>query len=365
MKKDEFIKQLSKLVAFQTLTGNVGENSKALDYVESLISKAAFTKRVKNGAAEIFLAGNSNTPSPDVGYLVHIDIVAGKPEQFTLKQNGDKLSGRGSSDMKFSIPMGIALLNELISNGSKLKFTLAITTDEETGGDMGASFLVEKLKFRPKFLIVPDGGDNLSFVNKSKGVCWLSVKSKGTPAHASRPWKGKNALVPLVILAKKLTDIYGVNSLKENWDTTMNIGQIQGGISTNQVCPEAIMKLDFRFPEGNSAQKITNQVKNLAVKIDPELKVVVDSTTLPTFTDTKLPVVKSFIGSMEKVYGKKLKIAPAYGASDASNFGGLNIPVLMMKPMGGEIHSDNEWISLESCLKFHEGLKLFIAQFDK
>jgi succinyl-diaminopimelate desuccinylase len=291
-----------------------------------------------------------------------MDVVSAKPEEFKLKIKGDKLFGRGASDMKFSIPMGISLLNNLITNKSTLSFSLVITTDEETGGDAGCDYLAEKLKFRPKCLIVPDGGDNLTFVNKSKGVCWLNITSKGSPAHASRPWKGKNALVPLVLLAKKLNDIYGKNSQKENWDTTMNVGQIQGGISVNQVCPEAVMKLDFRFPESNSFQKITKQVNDLTKKISPDIDIIINSTTLPTFTDTNLPIVKDFISSFKKAYAREIVISPTYGASDASHFGKYMIPVLMMKPMGGEIHSANEWVSLRSCLKFYNGLEIFLTK---
>jgi len=36
MKKEEFISQIAKLVSFETVTGNVAENSEALSYVESL-----------------------------------------------------------------------------------------------------------------------------------------------------------------------------------------------------------------------------------------------------------------------------------------------------------------------------------------
>lgn len=365
MNKNIFISQLTKLVSFETISGNVVENSKALDYVVSLLNPKIIIKRYKVKTAEVMIASNFDTLTPEIGYLAHMDVVSAKPEEFKLKIKGDKLYGRGTSDMKFSIPMGIELLNDLVLSKSKLSFSLVITTDEETGGDFGCNYLVEKLKFRPKCLIVPDGGDNLTFVNKSKGVCWLSVVSKGIPAHASRPWKGKNALEPLVFLAKELTDIYGENSLKENWETTMNIGQIVGGISVNQVCPEAVMKLDFRFPESNSSEKIIKQVESLAKKISPNLKVIVDSTTLPTFTDTGLPIVKDFISAIGKSFDKEIIISPAYGASDASHFGKYNIPVLMMKPMGGEIHSANEWVSVSSCLKFYEGLKIFLTKVEE
>ncbi|KKQ92381.1 MAG: hypothetical protein UT58_C0009G0001 [Microgenomates group bacterium GW2011_GWC1_39_7b] len=360
MKKEEFISQIAKLVSFETVTGNVAENSEALSYVESLISKDAEVKRIKNKDAEILIAGNSNIMTPDVGYMVHMDVVAGKPEQFKVSIKADKIFGRGTSDMKFSIPIGISLLNQLIATKSKITFSLAITTDEEIGGFAGGAFLAEKLKFRPKVLIVPDGGDNLTFVNKAKGVCQLVITAKGSPAHASRPWVGRNALDMLSTLSVELLKIYGKNNIKENWNTTMNTGQIQGGISINQVCPVAVMKVDFRYPETDSIEKITKTVSGIAAKISNNITIEKASTGLPTFTNTDLFVVKDFLKTMEKAYGKKIVVTHTYGASDARHFAKFNVPVLMMKPMGGEIHSETEWVSISSSLKFYDGLLEFI-----
>lgn len=360
MDKHKFIDQLTKLVAFESISGNYDINNKALDYVESLIDKKAKTKRIRNKDAEILLAGNKDLYSPEIGYLVHIDVVSGKPEQFKLKVTKDKLIGRGACDMKFSIPIGIEILNKLINQNSKKSFVLAITTDEEIGGWSGSSHLAEVINFRPKSLIVPDGGDNLNFVEKAKGVCQILIESKGSPAHASTPWKGKNAFEPLIKLIERLLVIYGKNNLRENWNTTMNIGQIQGGISTNQVCAEAIMKLDFRFPETDNIKNIFNTVKNTAKKIGPELSVSLISTGLPTFTNVKQNVVQNFLNSMKKNYKKKIMIAKTYGASDARHFSKFDIPILMLKPIGGNIHSDYEWISLKSCLKFEKALSDFI-----
>lgn len=364
MKKDELLSQLKQLVSFETLSGNFEQNEQALDYVCSLLNKKAKITRLKNKDTEILIVGNTDSKSPDIGYLVHMDIVAAKKNQFKVKVKGDKAFGRGVSDMKYSIPLGIQLLNQLIERESNLTFSLVITTDEETGGFAGGYFLANEYNLRPKLLIVPDGGDNYIFVDKAKGVCQLIIESSGAPAHASRPWMGRNALTPVVKLASELERIYGKNSLEENWNTTMNIGQIHGGISTNQVCPEATMKLDFRYPETDSIEKITTQVKTLAEKIDSRLQVTQASTGLPTFTDTNLPEVKLFIESMNKEVGKPLKIKPTYGASDARHFAAFNIPVLMTKPMGGEIHSDNEWISISSCLKYFDGLERFCFELE-
>lgn len=365
MNKNIFLKQLKELVSFETLTGDIKTNTAALDYVEKLLDKRVRVKRLRNGNAEIMIAGNLNTMSPDIAYLVHIDIVSGQPSQFTMKQVGDKLLGRGVSDMKFSIPIGVALLNSLIKRKSNISFALVITTDEEIGGFDGSFYLAEKLKFRPKVLLVPDGGDNLIFVNKAKGVCQLIVEANGSPAHASRPWNGKNALEPIIKLSNRLLDVYEKNNKKECWETTMNIGQIEGGVSVNQVCPSAVMKLDFRFPETDSKERITKEVTELAKEIDSTLKISPASYGLPTFTDTALPVVKLFLKTMEKSLGKKIEIKETYGASDARHFAKFNIPVLMIKPVGGDIHCDTEWISFSSCMEFYKGLEMFLREIEK
>lgn len=365
MDKEIFIKQLSELVAFETVSGNIDENSKALDYVQKLINEKASVKRIKNKNTEILIAGKSESDTPDVAYMVHMDVVSAMPEQFKTNIIGDKIFGRGTSDMKFSIPIGVELFNAHLLSDSKLTYCLVITTDEEIGGYDGGKYLADVLNFRPGCLIVPDGGDNLSFVNKAKGVCQLSIASKGSPAHASRPWMGKNAIEPLIILGEKLIQIYSKDNLSESWNTTMNIGQIHGGVSVNQVCPEAVMKLDFRYPETDSIENISKTVEELCKQSGEDLTITKDSTGFPTFTDTELPIVKNFLNAMKNAYGKEIVISETYGASDARHFAKYNIPILMMKPMGGEIHSEKEWVSIESSLKFLDGLKIFLGDMEK
>lgn len=360
MDKKQFIEQLSKLISFASLSHDQAINHQLLDYVESLISPKASIKRIVNKDAQILIASYQNDKRPDIAYLVHSDVVPGREAQFTLRQKGDKLFGRGVSDMKYSIPIGIALLNELIEKKSELSFSLVITTDEETGGFDGAQFLSQKAKFDPTALIVPDGGDNFKFISKSKGVCQLEVKASGRPAHASMPWQGDSALNKLVKLASVLLEKYEKNGSQESWETTLNIGQIKGGESTNQVCSQAVMKLDFRFPETSSKEEIKKIVESEADLIASDLQVNYISTGLPTQTKVSLPIVRKFIDSFADQLEKKIEIKAEYGASDARHFGPMNTPILMIKPTGGDIHGDDEWISLDACMHFYQGLRRFL-----
>lgn len=352
-----FLEQLAKLVSFKTITGDEKTNQKALDYAITLIDPSAKINLINNQDTKILVASNSGSKSPDYSYLVHIDVVPGSNKQFTLKQNGDLLFGRGVSDMKFSIPIGIALLNELIQTESKLQFQLAITTDEETGGYNGTKYLVEQYKLNPKVVIVPDGGDEGLVVNKTKGVCQLIITTKGKPAHASQPWNGQNAITPLVTLAAKLAKKYEANNAKECWKTTMNLGQINGGTAVNQVCSEATLKIDFRFPQTDSVEKIIMEVRKIASEIGENYSIEFGSMGLPTHTDSTVPVVQQFVKNLETQMGVKVKIKGECGASDARFFAPLNTPILMSKPKGGQIHSDDEWLSVSSSLNFYQALR--------
>lgn len=361
LKREQLIEQLDSLVRLQTLPGNFEENKQALDVVVNLLSKSAQVKRLNNDGTEILLASNKKTMTPDFGYMVHMDVVAAPDEMFQVSVDGDKLLGRGVSDMKFSVPLGVALLNELIETNSQISFTLCITTDEEVGGYAGGAWLANQCGWKPQTLIVPDGGDNLRFVEKGKGVCQLQVTSTGIATHASRVWDGQNAIPSLAKLVVELDKLFAQDNQSETWKTTLNFGQFNAGISVNQVCDLAILKLDFRYPETSSVEEIEALVKKLANTIDPNLKVERMSTGLPTFTDINLPVVKDFFFAMEVEVGQKITTMGAYGASDARHFAHLKTPVLMIKPLGGDIHALTEWISLSSTMKFYEGLRRFLG----
>lgn len=362
LNKKEFIDDLSTLVSFRTLTSDVDENRHALDFIQTKINKKAYIKRIINNNSEVLIASNVDTKKPDVCFMVHVDVVAGRPDQFKMKIKKGVGLGRGVSDMKFSIPIGYFLLNNVIETKSKLAFSFVVTTDEETGGFQGAHFLANKYGFKPKALIVPDGGDDFVFIEKAKGVCGLRIDSKGKPAHSSRIWNGKNALEPLIKVCSEVLRRYEKNNKRESMKTTVNIGKMQGGVSLNQVCPEAFCSLDFRFSETTSFEKIFEEVSEIARKIDPTLKISFSSKGMPTFVDVKKPIVKKFIKSFENELSRKVAIKPAYGASDARHFAHQNIPVLMLKPNGGDIHGDNENIDIDSCLLFYKALQTFLGE---
>lgn len=365
LQREEFIDQLTKLVSFPTITKDTKSSQKAIDYICSLISNEASIEIIQNGQAKILIANNKKTRTPTIGYMVHVDVVSAFDELFSLRQAKNIVYGRGVSDMKFSIPLGIALLNELIEKQSSLSFSLVVTTDEEVGGFDGAAYLAETLKWRPEYLIVPDGGDNLQFVRASKGVAQFLIESTGISAHASRVWQGKSAIAPLALTISELEKRYKQNNSTQGWHTTVNFGKISGGISTNQVCDQATLEIDFRYPESDSYSRIESELKEIVAEYKNQVKITPLSTGLPTYTNPEQRIVKQFIKAFEDVYQKNIVVQDNYGASDARHFAKYEIPILMIKPVGGDIHMESEWLDVESTMKYYQALRKFIKEIER
>ncbi len=361
MKKQDFVKQLRDIVAIESITENREENKRLVRFVTKMAPKKAVIKEWSSDKADILIISNVETLSPDVCFMVHGDVVSAEKKQFKLKVVGDRLLGRGVCDMKFTIPMGIELLKEWMAAEKKGSYAFVMTTDEENGGFDGAKVLAEKYKFRPKLLIVPDGGDNMELIYRSKGVAQVLIESVGKPAHASSPWEGKNAFDDLIELAHLLSKKYKKNNAKDNWNTTCNIGQIHGGRSTNQVCADAVMKIDFRFPDTRTPNEVVTEVREIVKANDLNLKVSVIVAGDPIYSDVKDPRVISLQEVAEKITGNKLKLTSDLGSSDARFF--KKSLVIMTKPDGGDIHGPKEWISLKSCMIFYEMFSSYLENY--
>jgi acetylornithine deacetylase/succinyl-diaminopimelate desuccinylase-like protein len=358
-----FLKQLKKLVEIPSFGGDIDSNKKIIDYVESIIPTKAKKIRWQHNGVETLIAGNNNLFTPDIAFIAHADVVSGTPSQFKLIRKGNKLIGRGVSDMKFAIPIGVSLLNKVITNKLSFNFTLVITTDEEMGGMNGVGYLVSQKKFKPKTVIVPDWGDNFVFTNRSKGVAMIQVESFGKTSHASEIWNGKDANRALCELTVKLLKKYGDNNKNKTWKTTMNIGVFQGGAASNQVCDKSLMKLDFRFPETRTSNEILSEVKDLVKKMDAKFKISLMVSGPPTKTNLSNPTVKLFISEFNKILNRKITDDGGTGATDARYFAEQHIPLLVIKPNGGDVHGPSEWIDIPSCLKYNQALEHFIDKF--
>lgn len=178
---------------------------------------------------------------------------------------GDRIYGRGSSDMKGGAAAMTAtalyLLEEGIVPAHDIYF--CFTADEENSG-MGAKAMnAEPFMDKVSNVIIAEPTAGLISVGE-KGALWLKVSAHGVQSHGSRPELGVNAIDMLMSLAQRLKTAIGKGpSVPLFGRTTVSVTKIQGGILTNIIPSEASMELDIRPIPGLKNEEVIALVESL------------------------------------------------------------------------------------------------------
>lgn len=360
-----FTKQLSDLIAFQTLPDNREELLSCLSFIQSLIAKEMCTQLIREDVSPILLAGKEITKTPDILFLAHADVVSGKEDQFRAKQRGNVLFGRGASDMKFSIPIGVALLQDHMEAEPDSTYMLGITTDEEVGGFKGAAYLAHEYGLKPKILVVLDGGENFTLVQSSKGILDLNIETTGKPAHPCYPHKGSNPINPLLLAGSELISLFPDSEKKSGQSgSTVYIEKIEGGNSTDRYANHGSLEAVITYPATENQEDVLKQVTDaLKARCGERVTVSILATGDPVYTDTTSPEFELFKKTVEKARGKSVRIGIQSGGSDARHFSSSQPIVLMTKPHGGNIHGDREHVSIPSSMLLYHALHQFVREY--
>ena len=112
--------------------------------------------------------------------------------------DGDRLTGRGASDMKAGVAAMVVAAEELVRRGSPARVVLALVADEEDAS-LGTEAVLDAL---PELGVLPDvavvGEPTwLALAETLRGYALVDVTLTGRPAHSSQPELGVNAVTHL------------------------------------------------------------------------------------------------------------------------------------------------------------------------
>ncbi len=347
--KTEAERQLAKLVAMPTITGDVMANDMALDYIQNyLATRGMYCTRGWFKEHGTLLASTlpGNLLTPTVLLTAHIDVVTGGEELFALRQQGDKLFGRGVYDMKFSIAGYLQVVDELQESLGDYDFGVMITSDEEAGSD-GARGLVAA-GLRPEVCIMPDStAPGWDIETVAKGIWRFDLVARGRTAHGGRPWEGESASLKL---------IHALHELKTHFDgqnvssDSINIGKISGGHSYNIVPAEMVAAVEIRYISKEHLKHNRDMIRKLCTKHGLALKQGPLSSSVAT--DLGHPLVNSYQQSVETITGRRPEGVISCAGSDAPPFYNVGINCILSCPVGGGHHTEGEWISRKSFSQF-------------
>jgi succinyl-diaminopimelate desuccinylase len=249
----------------------------AVDYHEFAETRTSLVARIGGDPAR-----------PPLCFTGHIDTVplGAAPwtrDAFAGETDGDRLYGRGSTDMKSGIAAFVAAAVELaphLAGGPGL--VLVITAGEEVGCE-GARFLADHdLLGRAGAVIVAEPTANYPFVGH-KGLAWFEIETTGVTAHGSMPEVGDNAIVKM---ARVIDDLgafrFPVESHEVMGRPTLNVGTIAGGLNTNSVPDRARITVDTRTVPGIDHVHLCKSLECLLAPRGAHVRKIVDVPPLYT-----------------------------------------------------------------------------------
>lgn len=351
---------LRDLVTMPTVTGQREATHDAFEYIDRMLGGLGMhVKRYEWNGFESLVATTQITKTPTVLLLGHIDVVPGPPSLFELHEHDDRYTGRGVLDMKTGIAAFLASAKELAHDLQTYDFGIMIVSDEEIGGFDGAARLVDE-GYRPKIVVVPDGGNNWNMEGAAKGIWHITLEAKGQSAHGSRPWEGKNAIDTLM---GALTEIRVLFADQNPDNNTMNIGIINGGKAINQIPAHATASIDIRFAGASEQARLTPLIRDIVdthgVAITTEVRAD------PVRNDPKNAYLSTYKDCVESVIHKKVDWMTSYAGNDGRFFAVHGIPLACGYPTGGNHHGEEEWIDKDGPAQLQKVITQFIMQVAK
>jgi glutamate carboxypeptidase len=276
--------------------------------------------------------------------LCHMDTVfpLGTIQKTPFREEGDKIFGPGTLDMKAGIVIALAAIEEAQKQGLSRPVTLLCTSDEEIGSDTSREY-IERLAKESALVLVMEGAlldGSLKTWRKGVGGFWIKVK--GRAAHSGGDHQaGRNAIEEMahqVIAIQKLTDY--------SKQTTLNVGVIQGGTVSNVVPEEANIEVDVRVMQPGEWERIEAAVKSLKPVLDGTTIEVTGGLNRPPMPfDDRMKATFEKAQSIAVKIGMNLTAGGTGGASDGNFVAPLGIPVLDgMGAVGDGYHSEREYI---------------------
>jgi acetylornithine deacetylase len=180
---------------------------------------------------------------PDLVFSTHLDTV---PPYIRFSEDDDFLYGRGVCDAKGILAAQLAAAEFLRGAGYRIGVLYVSGEERDSAGAKAANLMSRG----SRFLINGEPTDNRLGV-ASMGALRAVIRSSGKMAHSAYPELGDNAVHKLIkVLGKLLTLPLPIT--QDVGQSTLNIGQIEGGYAPNVIADKAEAQVLVRLV-GDSA----------------------------------------------------------------------------------------------------------------
>ncbi|MDX6620616.1 MAG: glutamate carboxypeptidase [Gaiellales bacterium] len=258
-----------------------------------------------------------------------------------LRVEGTRALGPGVADMKGGVLIGLTVIEELARRSSGAAVELHCVPDEE--GRNVAPYTLASMRGADAALCLECGRESGALVTSRKAGCWITVTAHGVPAHAgTSPDEGRSALRAL---ARELLRIEGELHHGRPGMTAVAT-QLHAGEVKNTVPAEAWGVIDVRALDDADLDYALGRIRAVGHH-DGIVFAFSDDRGFPPMR--RAPELASAALRALAAPGAEATQEPAGGVADGSWTSPVGVPTGDgFGPIGGEDHTEREWIELGS-----------------
>lgn len=239
------------LTDIESISGNEGGIGK---WLEASLESQGYTvelQEVTKGRYNV-LAWPGEKRNTRLLITSHIDTVPPYiPYKAHTNDTGTYISGRGSVDAKGSVAAMIIAANSLLDSVEVTPndLSLLFVVGEETNGD-GMRAASAGLSLAPKRIIFGEPTEH-KLASGHKGIMLFTLRAYGKAAHSGYPWLGRSATQILIRALDAILDLEQTLPSSDRYGvTTINVGEISGGVARNVVAESAKAEIAMRIAAG-------------------------------------------------------------------------------------------------------------------
>jgi succinyl-diaminopimelate desuccinylase len=318
--------------------------------------------RLAPGRDNLIARWPGRSDSPSLCLTAHLDTVPlgdadWTHEPLAAELDGDRLYGRGASDMKGGRAAIVTAAERVAALGrGEAGLELVLCAGEETGCE-GARHLADSGALgRVGAVLVAEPTLNHPCV-AHKGVVWLDATTTGRSAHGSMPHLGDNAVHTLAQAIAALADFRFDGPEHELLGSpTLSVGTIESGANINSVPDRAAAGIDVRTVPGLGGDEVEARLGEV---VGSDVRLARRLDLPPVATDPDDAWVEEVFGVMEPLIGERPEprglayftdaaaLTPAYGMP----------PTIICGPGDpGQAHQTDESCSVELLDAAAEGI---------
>lgn len=368
-RKAEMVNLLQKLVSMPSVGYEIGQEEDAAKYLVSILEGYGIRSRMLKQEGAIAVIGSYGYA--DKGILLNCpldttpagDISKWEYPPFGAVIKGGKMYGRGTADAKGGIVAMIFAVLALkeFADEEDIRVELVFDGGEQDGTYSGMNAVLDNGLYVDAG-IIGYANDDFELPIGARGYHRYKFTTKGRSAHTgARNNRGVNAIekmsnfitsVKMMTLPTRKEDFF-------EFGNRMTFSMIEGGKAINIVPDTCNAKLDVRTTPANNkedvdnlVQEVINELSNNDDDFDIDVEYLVGNEGY--LLDRNEQIIKVVSDSIQKLYDKK----PPLIATGPAHIGNLlyekGVPVVISGPIGGNVHSYNEYIELDSLTKASE-----------